>query len=51
VFSRGSDKSKGHVAFLKSKGLIWDDALGGNQGDEVCYSKYAHYKVVSYRGF
>lgn len=47
VFERGS--SSGHVAFFVKENLTTITCLGGNQGNQVCYSDYAKYRVLGYR--
>jgi len=40
---------KGHVAFLKKKGLTYVELLGGNQANKVGYKDYTRTRVLAYR--
>ena len=47
VFYRGSKTSgKGHIAYVTDKEGVY---LGGNQGNKVCYQKYASYRLICFR--
>lgn len=49
IFSRGTKKWTGHVAFVVEVGPIFIKCLGGNQSDSVCYESYRKSKVLGYR--
>ncbi len=49
VFSRGTDKNSGHVAFYletRGNGIL---VLGGNQSNSVCITSYAAGRVLGWR--
>jgi uncharacterized protein (TIGR02594 family) len=49
IFSRGTKKWTGHVAFVVEVGTLFIKCLGGNQGDSVSYEHYRKSKVLGYR--
>lgn len=49
ILKRGTNPAQGHVGFYAGESSGTVRILGGNQGDRVCYSRYAKTDVIGYR--
>ena len=49
ILKRGNNPVQGHVGFYAGESSGTVRILGGNQGDRVCYSRFAKADVLGYR--